>query len=371
MYLPVEVAYFTDIFTIETWAAASERDYRVSGFPAPTATRGGYFQSTFDAVTIGDVLACYVKAPAKRWVGAFRIESEMYLDEADAVWGYDEEGRVRFPARFRTSPILTLPVEEGLPVHETVGVLRCMNEKTWSGLFRRSLTRMPAEDGEKLLELIAQEREPVPVRIPRKRLRRRSVAVSTPPTAEAIEAATDERPSTPHRELVWKLIQLGKTLGCDIWVASDERGKSYEGQSFADHVLGEFPTVGLDPESRDLVRGIDVLWIRGRSVVAAFEVEATTSVYSGLLRMSDLVALQPNTSIDLFIVAPDERASKVRAEIARPTFESFDPPLRERCRYLSASSLDACVDRTKPPLNRHLNPSVIRDFAEEVSSVEA
>lgn len=254
LYLPVQVTYFTDIFTIETWAAVSERDYAVSGFPAPTATRGGYFQSTFDAVKVGDVLACYVKAPAKRWVGALRVESEMYADEHDAVWGYDEEGHVRFPARFHTNPIQTLPVEEGLPVHETVGVLRCMNEKSWSGLFRRSLTRMPREDGDKLLELLAQPREPVQVRVPRKRLPRRAVVVPPPSLEPVEEPVVEGRPTTPHRELVWKLIQLGKTLGCDVWVASDERGKSYDGESFADHVLGEFPAVGLDPESRDLVR---------------------------------------------------------------------------------------------------------------------
>ena len=178
---------------------------------------------------------------------------------------------------------------------------------------------------------------------------------------------TPERPTTPHTELIWKLITLGEALGCDVWVASDERGRSFEGESFADHILAEFPSVGLDPESRDLVRSIDVLWVRGRAVVAAFEVEATTSVYSGLLRMSDLVALQPNTSIDLFIVAPDERGPKVRSELLRPTFESFDPPLRTRCRYISASNLNACVERTRPPLNRHLQPSVVREFAEEVT----
>jgi hypothetical protein len=143
---------------------------------------------------------------------------------------------------------------------------------------------MPHEDGEKLLELLAQPRQPVPVRTPRKRIPRRKPVQAREQTSLEV---TDERPTTAHRELVWKLIQLGKTLSCDVWVASDERGKSYEGQSFADHVLAEFPSVGLDPESRDLVRGIDVLWIKGRSVVAAFEVEATTSVYSGLLRMSD------------------------------------------------------------------------------------
>jgi hypothetical protein len=105
----------------------------------------------------------------------------------------------------------------------------------------------------------------------------------------------------------------------------------------------------------------------GDELIAAFEVEATTSIYSGLLRMSDLVALQPNTTIDLYIVAPDERRRKVRNEILRPTFESFEPPLRTRCRYLSVSSLDAVTERTRPPLNKHLQPTVMREFAEQVA----
>src|SRR5204863_6297511 len=129
--------------------------------------------------------------------------------------------------------------------------------------------------------------------------------------------------------------------------------------------LEEFPAIGLDPESKDLVRTIDVLWIRGRAVSAAFEVEATTSIYSGLLRMSDLVALQPNTSIDLYIVAPDERARRVRDQIIRPTFEQFAPPLREKCRYLSASSLDRLLD-SDARLLRNVTPVVVRDYAEEV-----
>lgn len=358
--------YFTDIFTIETWATVGEHAYGVSGFPPPTPTRGGYSQSTFDAVSVGDVLVCYVKAPAQRWVGALRVESEMFLDYENPIWGQDDDGQARFPARFRTSPVIALEVESGLPVQETVGVLQCLDARTWSGLFRRSLTKIPRDDGEKLLELLRQSREPVSVRVPRRRPR--TIAKPAPDVERpSEEQAVVERPTTPHTELIWKLITLGEALSCDVWVAPDERGRSFEGEPFASHVLSAFPPVGLDPESRDLVRSIDVLWVRGRAVVAAFEVEATTSIYSGLLRMSDLVALQPNTSIDLFIVAPDERGPKVRSELLRPTFESFDPPLRTRCRYISASNLNACVERTRPPLNRHLQPSVVREFAEEVA----
>ncbi len=45
--------------------------------------------------------------------------------------------------------------------------------------------------------------------------------------------------------------------------------------------------------------------------IVAFEVECTTAVYSAPLRMSDLLALQPNLEINLFLVAPDERQEKL------------------------------------------------------------
>ncbi|MGH3022317.1 MAG: hypothetical protein ACRDNI_01555 [Gaiellaceae bacterium] len=360
--------YFTNVYTVETWAAAGERDHVISGYPPPTPTKGGYFESTFEAVKSGDVLLCYVVAPAKRWVGALRVESEWFLDYEDPIWGVDDEGRALYPARYKTTPIIALPVELGLPVEQTIGVLRCMREGAWSGIFRRSLTRVPPDDGEKLLEMLAEPREPSPVRLPRRRPRRVVPAGGPVDVADDEEAGeATEPPTTRHTELVWKLIKLGKALGCEVWVASDERGKSFEDEAFAGLVIPEFPEVGLDPESRELVRSIDVLWIRGRAVIAAFEVETSTTIYSGLLRMSDLVALQPNTRIDLFIVAPEQRARKVRREILRPTFESFEPPLRTRCRYLSATQLDAAIERTRPPLNRHVQPSVVRDFAEEVT----
>jgi hypothetical protein len=359
--------YWTNIFTVETWARAAARDYSVTGFPPPTRGRGGYFHSTFDAVKVGDFLACYVKAPAQRWVGMLRVEGPMFLDYEDALWGKGPDGRAAYPARFETTPEIALTVERGLPVQETLGVLTCMDPRKYSGMFRRSLTSMPNADGEKLTELLREPRDASPVRLPRRRpkkiapsaLERDEEEIKEPPSPDQREQ------TTPHAELVWKLIKLGTTLGCDVWVASDERGKSFQGEAFADHVLSAFPPVGLDPASASLVRSIDVLWIKGRAIAAAFEVEATTSIYSGLLRMSDLVALQPNTSIDLFIVAPDERRSKVHAEITRPSFESFEPPLRDRCRYISASNVDAVLERTKPPLNRYLQPGVVREFSEE------
>ncbi len=68
--------------------------------------------------------------------------------------------------------------------------------------------------------------------------------------------------------------------------------------------------------------------------------EHTTSVYSGILRMADLLALQPNMDIQLHIVAPEAKREKVFQEIRRPVFSLLDRgPLAESCTYLSYDAL--------------------------------
>jgi hypothetical protein len=84
---------------------------------------------------------------------------------------------------------------------------------------------------------------------------------------------------------------------------------------------------------------VNVLWLKGNAVVAAFEIESTTSIYSGLLRMSDLIAMQPNLNIPLYLVAPDERRQKVFAEVNRPTLSRLSPPLVDLCRFIAFSAL--------------------------------
>ena len=55
--------------------------------------------------------------------------------------------------------------------------------------------------------------------------------------------------------------------------------------------------------------------------------------------MSDLLALQPNLDIRLYLVAPDDRREKVEQEVLRPTFTLREKPLREICGFISFSRL--------------------------------
>ena len=103
-------------------------------------------------------------------------------------------------------------------------------------------------------------------------------------------------------------------------------------------MVSELPTQFNEATNRT-IELIDVLWLKGNSIIAAFEVECTTAIYSGLLRMSDLLALQPNLEINLYLVAPDERQAKVEQEILRPTFALREKPLGKVCGFIGFSSL--------------------------------
>ena len=73
----------------------------------------------------------------------------------------------------------------------------------------------------------------------------------------------------------------------------------------------------------DSVRLIDVVWVRRGSyeVAAAFEVEHSTSIYSGIVRMLDLaLGTKVGENSTLFFVAPDNRKEEVEQQLCRPAF---------------------------------------------------
>ena len=158
-------------------------------------------------------------------------------------------------------------------------------------------------------------------------------------------------------------------MGLELWIDPTDRGKSYDGEKLGDipGVLDELP-LPFSSEVLKTIRRIDVLWLRDQMVVGAFEVESTTSIYSGLLRMSDLVAMNPNLTIPMFIVAPEARRERVRQEIVRPTFSKlFHPPMQKRCRYIPFDGLRAqysLLGRAK--LLRGLPPDVFLGSVSEV-----
>jgi hypothetical protein len=149
-------------------------------------------------------------------------------------------------------------------------------------------------------------------------------------------------PETEVREshkIQTALAEIGAKLGFKIWIPRNDRAKVVQSDSIRAALLEELP-LNYIYATLKTIEQIDVIWIRKHLIARAFEVEHTTSVYSGLLRMADLLCLQPDINIKLHIVAPDIRREKVVHEIKRPIFSSLDNgPLFRRCSFIAYSDV--------------------------------
>jgi len=158
--------------------------------------------------------------------------------------------------------------------------------------------------------------------------------------AEAVEAESDflKLPKTDamHSKMQWGLICLGLAEGCSVWIPPNDRNLSYQDHSFSGHTLAKLPNFGFDENTRRIVQNIDTLWLTKNVIRKAFEIESTTQIYSGLLRLNDLVLAQPNNQIDLYIVAGTKRRERVQAQLLRPSFQSLVP----RCEFLSFEAVE-------------------------------
>lgn len=158
------------------------------------------------------------------------------------------------------------------------------------------------------------------------------------PTPTTIEDVIEDAPLTRDSiRIQAKLAEIGDRMGYSIWLPRNDRSRVLEvWQPKKSSILQDLP-LNYDLDTIKTIENIDVLWINGRTIVRAFEIEHTTSIYSGILRMADLMALQPNLNIKAHIVAPLERKPKVMQELSRPVFRHI---LANTCTFISYASIE-------------------------------
>jgi len=357
-------SYWLDLFTGTTWQEFLDSGAGVSGFREKR-------WRTVQRIKPGDVLVCYLTG-VSRFIGALEVVSEPFKDET-RIWS-----AAVFPCRISVRMIEGLTPETAVPVFQLRDKLSMFRDLTtpraWTGHFRGSPARWAASDGEAVLAALREARQnPVVRPVDSAKLARRpktlkaeKVGPVTVPGAdegevEVSETATEER---VHTEIQWLLLKLGSDMGLDVWVAKNDRGREWRG-----HKLGDVPRMRkelplqFDEATNRTIELIDVLWLQGHAIAAAFEIESTTSIYSGLLRMSDLVSMQPNLNIPLFLTAAEERRNKVITEINRPTFSRLSPPMSQVCRFIPFSSLRDRVAQLAQ-VARYLKPEFLDEIAE-------
>lgn len=164
-----------------------------------------------------------------------------------------------------------------------------------------------------------------------------------------------------HVKMQWKLASLGLKAGEKIWVPPADQGRLRSAYDFGEFEP-EFAT-GIDLP-KNYFENIDVVWKDEFRIDAAFEVENSTAIYSGLLRFADLSVVAPNTTYPMFIVAPAERRNRVREQLLRPAFRRLE--LRDRVRFLPYETIDE-IDRFFANASTGLSVELLRGKAESLA----
>ena len=195
-----------------------------------------------------------------------------------------------------------------------------------------------------LLFDVGNERYPTPPRDDDDAARRAWQADLARVRAEASKAdkalAAAQEGDRTHTGVQGWLRDLGHALGYDVWIAANDRSRPHGGGRLGDGCLEALPASIEASAGADAIRLIDVLWLEGSvgAVAAAFEVEHSTSIYSGIVRLLDLaLGTDGDAARGLFLVAPDDREDEVRAQLARPAFSRVSDL---RVRYLPYGELE-------------------------------
>lgn len=138
------------------------------------------------------------------------------------------------------------------------------------------------------------------------------------------EVLDEKREEDLHTEMQFHLLKIGKALGYDPITASNDRSKGYGEINFSFISLDKFPQLNIEKDTLSTIQLIDVIWFEKgtNKVVCAFEVEKSTSIYSGILRLSDLAFSIPENGSSLFIIIPDNREKDVVLQLTRPSVKN-------------------------------------------------
>ncbi|MCC7084770.1 MAG: hypothetical protein IT427_07155 [Pirellulales bacterium] len=360
--------YWTDLFTPETFEAFTSSDRTISGFRETQ-------RSMAEKIRVGDRFICYM-VRMSRWIGVLDVLEGPFTDKTPIFVPDDDP----FVVRFKVNPLVWLPLEKTIPIHESEVYSRLSFTRDvqpggyWLGPLRRSLVKLNQEDGaflDSFLQQLQVDGRTFAVdseqyeRALRRRIQRPDgpVVVSVPddrvtPQEEHVEISTDRESVRVQASLC----RIGEAMGFKIWLPNADRSRVAEHWSAQPGVLLDRLPLNYDETTLDTIKRIDVLWLKSRAIRRAFEVEHSTAIYSGLLRMADLCALLPNINVSLHIVAPESRREKVFQEITRPVFSLLEnSPLSKRCTYLSYGSVEELGELD---YLSHTTDSVLDEFAE-------
>ncbi len=363
--------YYINLFSPNTATAFTNSNRDVTGF---RISRKSYVKN--QGIKSGDIFICYC-TKIQRFIGILEVISAPYEDNSPI---FIEENDP-FCLRFKVKPLVWLPFELAIPIHEdlvwnTLSITKDLPKDStkWTYKVFSSPLRWDNADGKFLVDLLKRqakqqtiyplsEKDAKKIKASKIRIISGKETIVSVPDDDAIQEK--DQPQTEQRESIKvqaKLAKIGEIFGFKIWLPKADRSRVAEFWHPKENTLLEELPIIFDETTLKTIKNIDVLWIQRRSIVRAFEVEGTTSIYSGILRMADLLSLQPMLDIKIHIVASEERRDAVLEQITRPVFAVMERgPLADICSYISYSSIDEIL---KEKRLSYMTDDILKEFEE-------
>ncbi len=135
------------------------------------------------------------------------------------------------------------------------------------------------------------------------------------------------------------LIELGNLLGFDTYLPPEDRGRIVNGIKLEEiAALKEIPQF-THQRLLDTVKHIDVIWFRDEWPIFCFEVEESTDVTKGLLRLYQIRQL----NMTPIIVGQENKRSKFQAEIEKDPFYN----IKTRYKFIPYEELAKILEISK------------------------
>lgn len=352
--------YYIDLFSPETARAFRESDQTVSGFRIRQEKQA-------NRIKPGDRFLCYMTR-LSRFFSVLEVVEGPFIDDSPLFMPQEDP----FVVRFKVKVICLHDVEHSVPIHDSALWDRLSftselerSNTAWTGKVRSSLTEIDPSDGKIIESVLIDQSSEYPLtdadlkklKVHRVRTHNeREVEVDIP---EEDDSVPIERESIEIQAI---LSEIGEKMGYRIWLPKSDRSRVETYWTPEPGSLVESLPMNYDETTLSTIEQIDTIWISGRSIVRLFEVEHTTSIYSGILRMADLMALQPNLDIKAHIIAPESRRAKVLKEIRRPVFSLLEKgPLYNYCTYISYESIRSLHGQE---LLTYMKDTVLDEYAE-------
>jgi hypothetical protein len=271
-----ERQYWLDLFTYQTWQEFHSAGASVSGF------RENRMKSV-QSMKQGDYLLCYLTG-VSRWIGVLEVTGPAF-QSSEKIWA-----DAVFPARVPVKVVHALEPNTAVPVllmKDQLSIFENLKSPhAWTGWFRGSPALWSKEDGEAVVAAVQQATlSPVdrPVDLGKLKkvppiLKTQSGKTVTIPADEFLDdqaqpskivTIDDTKPNgapeeSAHTEIQWILAKLGSDMGLSVWIAKNDKNKSFKGNTFASlpRISASLP-LSFDAPTCRTIEMIDVLWLKG------------------------------------------------------------------------------------------------------------